>query len=60
MINVPDVTLENMKVTGDLIIGDGVGAGDITLNNDFTSPVEYMITAEDGTTVVYTVTVRRR
>jgi hypothetical protein len=28
--------------------------------NDFSSPVEYMVTAEDGTTAIYTVIVRRR
>lgn len=33
MINVPDVTLKNLTVQGDLIIGDGVGDGDITLDN---------------------------
>lgn len=33
MINVPDVILENVTVKGNLILGDGVGEGDITLNN---------------------------
>jgi hypothetical protein len=33
MINVPDVTLENVTVKGNLILGDGIGEGDITLNN---------------------------
>lgn len=33
MINVPDVTLKNITVQGDLIIGDGAGEGDITLDN---------------------------
>ncbi len=33
MINVPDVTLKDMKITGDLIIGDGVGDGDVTLDS---------------------------
>ncbi len=33
IINVPYVTLENMDIEGDLIIGDGVGDGDVTLNN---------------------------
>ncbi|MDA3853890.1 MAG: S-layer homology domain-containing protein [Bacteroidales bacterium] len=32
MINVPDVTLENTTITGDLIIGDGVGDGNVTLD----------------------------
>jgi hypothetical protein len=32
MINVPDVTMKNVKITGDLILGDGVGDGDITLD----------------------------
>ncbi len=32
MINRAGVTLENSQVTGDLIIGDGVGSGDITLD----------------------------
>ncbi len=33
MVNVPGVTLKDMKITGDLIIGDGVGNGEVTLNN---------------------------
>ncbi len=33
MINRPDVILKDMTITGDLIIGDGVGDGDITLDN---------------------------
>jgi hypothetical protein len=33
MINVPDVTLKDLTVNGDLIIGDGVGDGDISLDN---------------------------
>jgi len=33
MINAADIKLSNMKVYGDLIIGDGVGDGDITLEN---------------------------
>jgi hypothetical protein len=33
MINVPDVTLKNMTVTGDLVIGDGVGDGNVTLDS---------------------------
>lgn len=33
MINVPDVVLKGVKVTGDLIIGDGVGDGDVTLDS---------------------------
>lgn len=32
MVNVPNVTLKNIKITGDLIIGDGVGNGDVTLD----------------------------
>jgi len=32
MINVPGVTLKDIKITGDLIIGDGVGNGDVTLD----------------------------
>ncbi|HEX2947651.1 MAG TPA: S-layer homology domain-containing protein [Clostridia bacterium] len=32
MINVPDVTLKDVTVKGDLIIGDGVGNGNITLD----------------------------
>ena len=32
IINVPGVTLKNMKITGDLIIGDGVGDGEVTLD----------------------------
>ncbi len=33
LINTPGVTLSNVTVTGDLIIGDGVGEGDVTLDN---------------------------
>src|SRR6056297_2415337 len=33
MIKVPGVTLKDVTVTGDLIIGDGVGEGDVTLDN---------------------------
>ena len=32
IINVPGVTLKNIKITGDLIIGDGVGDGEVTLD----------------------------
>lgn len=30
-IKVPDVTLQNMVIEGDLVIGEGVGEGDVTL-----------------------------
>jgi len=33
MINVPDVTLKGVTIKGDLIIGDGVGKGNVTLDN---------------------------
>ncbi len=33
MINVPEVILKDVKINGDLIIGDGVGNGDVTLDN---------------------------
>lgn len=33
MVNVPDVILKDLTVKGDLIIGDGVGDGDVTLDN---------------------------
>lgn len=33
LIKVPGVTLKNVTVSGDLIIGDGVGTGDVTLDN---------------------------
>ena len=33
IINVPDVTLKDMEIGGDLIIGEGVGDGDVTLDN---------------------------
>ena len=33
MVNVPGVTLKNVTINGDLIIGDGVGEGDLTLDN---------------------------
>lgn len=32
MINVPGVTLKNLTVKGDLLIGEGVGNGDVTLD----------------------------
>lgn len=31
-INVSDITLQNMIIEGDLVIGEGVGEGDVTLN----------------------------
>lgn len=33
MINVPGVTVKNLAVKGDLIIGDGVGEGNVSLEN---------------------------
>jgi len=33
MVNVPSVTLKDLTVNGDLIIGDGVGNGEVTLDN---------------------------
>lgn len=33
IINTPDVVLKDITVDGDLIIGDGVGQGDVTLEN---------------------------
>jgi len=33
MINVPNVTLKGLTITGDLIIGDGVGNGTVTLDS---------------------------
>lgn len=33
MINVPNIRLKDLTVNGDLIIGDGVGDGDVTLEN---------------------------
>ncbi len=32
MVNVPGVILKNLTITGDLIIGDGVGNGEVTLD----------------------------
>lgn len=32
MVNVPNATLRNVTVKGDLVIGDGVGAGDFTMD----------------------------
>ena len=32
-VNVPGVTLKDATITGDLIVGDGVGDGNLTLNN---------------------------
>ena len=33
IINTPDVTLKDVNIAGDLIIGDGVGDGSVTLDN---------------------------
>jgi hypothetical protein len=33
MVNVPGVTLKNVTITGDLIVGDGVGEGDLVLDH---------------------------
>lgn len=33
MVNVPGVTLKNLAVKGDLIIGDGVGEGNVSIEN---------------------------
>jgi hypothetical protein len=33
MINVPNVTLKGITVAGDLILGDGIGDGDVTLDD---------------------------
>ena len=33
LINVPDVVLKDVAVKGDLIVGDGVGSGDVTLDH---------------------------
>lgn len=33
MVNAPGVTLKDVTISGDLIIGDGVGTGDVTLDN---------------------------
>lgn len=33
VIRVPGVTLENVTINGDIVVGDGVGSGDFTLKN---------------------------
>ncbi len=33
MVNVPNITLKGLTIKGDLIVGDGVGSGDLTLDN---------------------------
>ena len=33
MINQPDITLSNVTIEGDLVLGDGVGTGRVNLNN---------------------------
>lgn len=33
MVNVPGVTLKNVTITGNLIVGDGVGEGDLVLDH---------------------------
>ena len=32
-INTVGVTLQNTRITGDLVLGEGIGSGDVTLNN---------------------------
>jgi hypothetical protein len=41
-VNAPGVTLKNMHIKGDLVLGEGVGEGDVYLNN----------VTVDGTTIV--------
>ncbi|RJX24823.1 MAG: S-layer homology domain-containing protein [Dethiobacter sp.] len=33
IINAPDITLRNTLITGDLLLGEGIGDGDVTLKN---------------------------
>ncbi|WP_158560323.1 DUF4838 domain-containing protein [Paenibacillus contaminans] len=33
VVAVPGVTLQNMHINGDLLLGEGIGEGDVTLNN---------------------------
>ena len=33
MVNVPNIALKDLTINGDLIIGDGIGDGDLTLEN---------------------------
>jgi len=33
LVNVPGVTLKNVTINGDLVVGDGVGEGDLVLDN---------------------------
>lgn len=33
LVNVPDITIKNAKIADDLVVGDGVGEGDLTLEN---------------------------
>ena len=33
LVNVPNVTIKDAKIAGDLVVGDGVGEGDLTLEN---------------------------
>lgn len=33
LVNAPDVVIKDSKITGDLILADGVGNGDVTLDN---------------------------
>jgi predicted peroxiredoxin len=41
-INSPNVTLQNVKITGDLILGEGIGEGEVTLNNVNVSGTTYV------------------
>ena len=33
LVNTPDVVIKDAKIAGDLVVGDGVGEGDLTLEN---------------------------
>jgi hypothetical protein len=54
-----DVTqlVANFKTTGGTVTVNGIVQESLVTPNDFTHPVAYKVTAEDGTSQTYTVTV---
>jgi hypothetical protein len=55
----PELTLTGVSVTGPGVSGNGPGAVTGSPNTNFTGPADYTVTAEDGTTQKYCVTVVR-
>ncbi|MDR1287810.1 MAG: DUF5018 domain-containing protein [Treponema sp.] len=55
----PELTFTGVSVSGPGVSGTGPGAVTGSTNTNFTTPAEYTVTAEDGTTQKYSVTVVR-